>query len=418
MTRFLLLLLVLFIFDSLNIAKANSEETTNSSGNTNNNDDDGGESDSIQVVQRDIVTNTPILTDNRDDILEKDDEKTDSQQEMLRNIDTTEADIKYDQSLDQINNDSTDAVLENPQDNITELSLPSNTTVEVQNDENNNKEFNNNKVNTNQTNANDEQSQADDVNAESNDWRSAEKSDASGEKFSNERNVPRAETSIEGDLEELSTEGYQDKKVSESFELPEPRQPERRSHFGGKFMHAQNFAAHDDHTSIFEQSPMRRFGDVSVPQYRPVLTRGGIVFSPSMYPMQPGTSLLERLTGRSFFPHIPPHINLGHEYFHKQPKPKSRIISVPRYEDSKMMEDYNDYGPNTNTYSYTPVRKVTTQVPPHQIAAPKKFNVFQKLAEASNHPVNNKPMRRSFNDFSSSQIQYPENYGSYGRRMY
>ncbi|XP_022828732.1 homeobox protein 5-like isoform X2 [Spodoptera litura] len=395
--------------------EANSEETTNNNGNTNNNNDDGGESDSIQVVQRDAVTNIPTLNDIHEEKLQEDDTDTALQQEMMRNIDTTEANTRYDKIFDQMNNDSTDTVLENPEDNITELSLPADTFTEMQNDEHNKKESNNNKEGINQTDINDEKSQADNVNAENNDWRSAEKSDASGEKFSNEGNVPRAETSIEGDLEELSTEGYLDKKVSGSFEIPEQRQPERRAQFGGRFMHAQNYVAHDDHTSILEPGPMRRFGDVSVPQYRPVLTRSGFVFSPSLYPMQPGASLLERLAGRSFFPHISPHINMGQEHFHKQRKTETRVISVPRYEDSKMMDDYNDYGPNTNTYSYTPVRKITTQAPLHQIAAPNKFNVFQKLAEASNHP---QPLRRSFNDFSSSQRQYSDNYGPYGRRMY
>ncbi|KAF9412033.1 hypothetical protein HW555_009343, partial [Spodoptera exigua] len=282
----------------------NSEETIN-------NDDDEGESDSIQVVQRDTVTIIPILTDNHDKI-QNDDAESDSERGMLKNIDTAEVITKYDKLLDQIDSDSTDTVLEIPEDNITELSLPADTSAEIKNAGNIN-----NKEGINQAHAHDEKGQVNSFNNQNDDWRSAEKVDDSEEKSSNEETEPRADTSIEDDF---STEEYLEKKVSGSFQLPEQRQPERRSNFGGRFTHAHTYATHDDHESILEPSPMRRFGEVSAPQYRPVLTRNGIVFSPSIYPLQPGRSLLERLAGRSLFPHIPPHVNMGHERFHKQRK--------------------------------------------------------------------------------------------------
>lgn len=159
---------------------------------------------------------------------------------------------------------------------------------------------------------------------------------------------------------------------------------------------------------------MRNYGEMVVPQYRPVLTRNGIVYTPTLYPMQTGPSLLDRLAGRNNWVQNRVH-NMNPEVdFFKQRH--NRVIGVPQYEDSKMMDDYNDYGPNTNTYSYTPLRKVTTQAPPQQIASPNNFDVFQKLLEASNHP---KSQKRTFNEFPSNyhaQRQHPEKFGSFNVR--
>lgn len=156
---------------------------------------------------------------------------------------------------------------------------------------------------------------------------------------------------------------------------------------------------------------MRRFGDMMVPRFRPVLTRNGIVYAPSLFPMQTGPSLLDRLSGRNWVPNRV-HMNPEPEVY----KPRqSRVVEVPQYEDTKMIDEYSEYAPSSNTYSYTPARPVTTQAPPQQIVAP-KFDVFQKLVEASNHP---KSQKRTFDEFPGnyhSRGQYPDSYGGYNVR--
>ncbi|KAJ8708047.1 hypothetical protein PYW08_010413 [Mythimna loreyi] len=384
-----------------------SEEKTNKTENTAN-DDDEDESASIQVVHRDVVAEKHDKSLEKEVDINIEEENSTEVLNVADDMNTTKAQAKYDAFFEDLVVDSGELPLEDRNENVEEVSI-SDTVPSEENNEYNNGQ---NKIATAIEDItvpykHDEKSQEENEEDEHN-WRSAENSHSEENKYADEA---ANEESVE-DEKDYSTEEYMDKKIDiEVKGRMDTRHPERRQQFDTRQMNARRYGPPESH-GMLDSAPMRNYNEMVVPRYRPVLTRNGIVYTPSLYPIHPGTSLLDRLSGRPNWLPNRPYMHPESDAFKQL---HSRVIEAHPYEDSKVIDDYNDYGSNTNTYTYTPARKVTTQAPSQQIASPNKFDVFQKLVEASSHP---KSQRRNFNDFSDNyhpQRQY-ENFGSYNIR--
>uniref|UniRef100_A0A2A4K7I1 Uncharacterized protein n=1 Tax=Heliothis virescens TaxID=7102 RepID=A0A2A4K7I1_HELVI len=391
-------LLILLAFSLIHNGKATTETTETSEDVTTDHvemSDEEEESASIQVVNRDTpnttITNDSIDTSQEEEIIT----------EIPSNSDATTAEVKSDDLSEDLKHDSV-AKSDIPEESD-ELRITTRTSI---NEDITEKEEDKDKINEDLS-KNQEQIEvvADIAKAEDhdgkneevvstveneNDWRS-EHDDPETKKHASE--PTEDESGFDDDTGE-----YVDTKIE--FELKsgmDTRAPEkRRQKYAGPTTPRYR-EQHEEH-GYLDSGPMRTFSEVVVPRYRPVWTRSGIIYTPTLLSMQSRSPFLDRLSG-----HWP--LNRNH-YSPEEiyPIPRPRPISAPHYEESKMIDDYNDYG--SNTYSYTPIRKVTTPRPSHQIHTPPKFDVFQKLVEASNHP---KPQKRTFSDFH--QRKYPESYG-------
>nr|XP_021192725.2 uncharacterized protein LOC110377981 [Helicoverpa armigera] len=411
MTKIRVVLLILLLFGSIYNGKAttetNEDETTETTKAADQIqiDDEEEESDSIQVVNvnRDPidVTTTATVNDSVDEDGTQSVSVDSSQEENFtvapRNADTNTAPAVTSANSDNVSEDSknnSDPQLESQGDEE-ELAITARTIEVIEA----NKDLSKNQEQIEVIVEPASPSKAVEIEAkrvvsavekDAKDWRSAEHDDEikkyaaepmGDESGSEDTSDEYVDTHIDIELKSRMDSRAQEKKPKYTRPTA-PRYMEPREERG-----------------LLDSGPMRTFTEVVVPRYRPVLTRSGIVYTPTLLSMQSRSPLLDRLSG-----HWPSRNHYSPEEMYPISRPRGLTVSAPQFEETKMIDDYNDYG--SNTYSYMPNRRATTPRTLQQVPTPTKFDVFQKLVEASNHP---KSQKRTFSDLH--QRSFPESYG-------
>ncbi|PZC76142.1 hypothetical protein B5X24_HaOG205113 [Helicoverpa armigera] len=404
MTKIRVVLLILLLFGSIYNGKAttetNEDETTETTKAADQIpiDDQEEESDSIQVVNvnRDPidVTTTATINDSVDEDETQSVSADSSQEENFtvapRNADINTAPAVTSANSEDLKNDS-DPQLESQGDEE-ELAITART-IEVNEDLSKNQEQIEVIVEPATSKAVEIEAKRVVVSAVEKDakvWRSAEHDDE----------IKKYATEPMGD--ESGSEDTSDEYIDTQIDIElKSRMDSRAQEKKPKYTRptAPRYMEPREERGLLDSGPIRTFTEVVVPRYRPVLTRSGIVYTPTLLSMQSRSPLLDRLSG-----HWPSRNHYSPEEMYPISRPRGLTVSAPQFEETKMIDDYNDYG--SNTYSYMPNRRATTPRTPHQVPTPNKFDVFQKLVEASNHP---KSQKRTFSDLH--QRSFPESYG-------
>ncbi|XP_075987834.1 uncharacterized protein LOC142984248 [Anticarsia gemmatalis] len=114
-----------------------------------------------------------------------------------------------------------------------------------------------------------------------------------------------------------------------------------------------------------EPYPVNRISEVVFPRYRTTLTRSGVVVSPTLFTVQTTAPVVDPATSRSWQPNRRFNTDFGRN---------SGITPGHTEYETKLIDDYNDYG--ANTYTYSPTRGL---VPSRK--SDSKPNVLPNFAE-------------------------------------